>query len=361
MNRFEEVDAKIQNIRDYLALREAKGIHVQRVENFAWVTGGLKNYVTLNGVQTECSLLITPEKAYVISPPSEFDRLNAQLPRGVFEIASHDWDQDPKTVASKIVKSRCLQDSEKTADYLKSQRVILNENEQFRLARLGKLAAQALEHGLQQATPDMSEQKLAAVIAYELMVRGVEPVLVIVSGEDNFRSHHNISGQGKTGTICMGIVCAKLEGLVVSLTRMICFRQDVQLTEQMQRNTAIDAAIINATRHSKTLAEAFEKLVKFYGEHELDAEWRKLHQGGIVGYKLKEYFASSSSTVAIQEGMAFAWNITISGTKSEDTFLHQDGKMRWITHAPGTRWPILEHKIDGQTYGRPGILFLGRT
>lgn len=360
MNRVEEIDLKITAIRDYLALRGAKGLHLEQAENFAWLTGGMKNYVTLNNVQTECAILVTPERAYVVSPHSELQRLDVQLPAGVFEIVAHDWDVGPVEVVAKIVGSdRFLTDSEQeTAHYLCDQRVVLNENEQYRLGKLGSLTAEVLEEGLRGARPEMSEQELAARIAYELMSRGVEPVLVIVSGEANFRSHHNISGEGEVGAICMGIVCAKLEGLVVSMTRMVSFQDDKRLWEQMKLNTALDAAVINATRYSETVGEAFERLVAFYDEFGLADEWRKLHQGGIVGYRLKEYFASRRSTVPLRDGMAFAWNITISGTKSEDTFLLRDGRMHWITSWKGSEWPVFKHEIDGEIYLRPALLTL---
>jgi Xaa-Pro dipeptidase len=362
MDRVEEIDSKIKIIRDYLALRGAEGLHLEQAENFAWLTGGMKNYVTLNSVQTECTILVAPESAYVVSPHSELQRLEAQLPAGVFEIVAHDWDVEPAEVVAKIVGSdRFLSDSEQeTAEYLRSQRVVLNENEQHRLGRLGGLTARVLEEGLRGARPEMSEQELAALIACELMSQGVEPVLVIVSGEANFRSHHNISGKGEVGTICMGIVCAKLEGLVVSMTRMVSFQDDEGLWEQMKLNTALDAAVINATRCSETLDGAFERLVSFYKESGLADEWRKLHQGGIVGYKLKEYFASRRSKIPLRDGMAFAWNITISGTKSEDTFLLRDGRMHWITNWEGSEWPVFKHEIDGTVYERAGILTLDR-
>jgi hypothetical protein len=201
----------------------------------------------------------------------------------------------------------------------------------------------------------MQEREAAATLAYELMVRGIEPELIIVSGEANFRSHHNIPGQGEIGKTCMGIVCAKWQGLVVSMTRMLTFHDDARLAEQMHSNTAIDAAIIDATRRCATVNQAFDKLTSIYRQHGLSTEWQKLHQGGIIGYRLKEYFASPRCRAPIRNGMAFAWNITIQGTKSEDTYLLRDGTMHWITRADDSSWPDLEYKVGGAVYHRPGI------
>ena len=357
MDRTLEIERKINVIKEYLSKRGAQGLHLQRVQNFAWITAGVKNYVTINGIQQECSILVTPQQAIIVTPHSELRRLQAQLPPGSFAICTHDWDEDPVQVMVDLVNGNLiLEETEpETAAFIKSQRIVLNENEMERLIHLGREASAALERGLEQTTSQMQEQEAAAMIAYELMLRGIEPELVIVSGEANFRSHHNIPSQGRIGRICMGIVCAKRQGLVVSMTRMLAFSDDEKLAEQMRATTAIDAAVIDATCRSATLDQAFSELVSAYKGVGVPDEWRKLHQGGVVGYKLKEHFASPHSHVPIQDGMAFAWNITIQGTKSEDTYLLRDGIMHWVTRAEDSSWPILEHPVGGVMYSRPAI------
>jgi hypothetical protein len=136
---------------------------------------------------------------------------------------------------------------------------------------------------------------------------------------------------------------------------MLAFNDDAILAEQMRATTSIDVAVIDATRRSATLSQTFSKLVKAYKRHGFPGEWRNLHQGGVVGYKLKEYFASVHSHIPIQNGMAFAWNISIRGTKSEDTYLLHEGKMDWVTRAEDSTWPVLEYEVDGVAYLRPGI------
>jgi Xaa-Pro aminopeptidase len=352
-----EIAGKIKVVQEYLAERGAEGLHLRGVQNFAWITAGAKNYVTINGIQPECSILVTPEQATIVTPHSELHRLQATLPPDSFAMRAHDWDQDPAQVLAGLLNGNpVLEDTEPdTAAFLKSQRILLNENERERLLYLGREAAAALERGLEQTTPAMPESEAAARIASALMLRGIEPELVIVSGEANFRSHHNIPGQGEIGRICMGIVCAKWQGLVVSMTRMLAFGDDAVLAEQMRTTTTIDVAAIDATCRSATLDQAFSKLVGAYQRHGAPGEWRKLHQGGVVGYNLKEHFASLHSRVPILDGMAFAWNIAIQGTKSEDTYLLRDGAMHWVTKAADSTWPVLEHEVDGVAYHRPSI------
>jgi hypothetical protein len=45
------------------------------------------------------------------------------------------------------------------------------------------------------------------------------------------------------------------------------------------------------------------------------------HQGGVTAYENREVQARLDSTHQIAVGQAFAWNPSITGTKSEDTML----------------------------------------
>lgn len=52
--------------------------------------------------------------------------------------------------------------------------------------------------------------------------------------------------------------------------------------------------------------------------------------------------------------MAYAWNPSITGVKSEDTFLLTAQGREMITETGG--WPQLEVVVEGETIRRPDIL-----
>jgi Xaa-Pro dipeptidase len=54
------------------------------------------------------------------------------------------------------------------------------------------------------------------------------------------------------------------------------------------------------------------------------------------------------------EGQVFAWNPSITGTKSEDSILINEEGFEVLTSIPG--WPMQEVEINGQTVERPAIL-----
>ncbi|MEF8780131.1 MAG: hypothetical protein V5A46_05600, partial [Haloferacaceae archaeon] len=70
-----------------------------------------------------------------------------------------------------------------------------------------------------------------------------------------------------------------------------------------------------------------------------EGEWRNHHQGGAAGYAGREWIATPDADDPVSAPMAYAWNPTVQGTKSEDTVL-VDGGFETLT-ATGN-WPTVE-------------------
>ena len=62
MNRQEEVEAKLQIVRNWLEAGGHEGIVLTSQANFAWLTGGGNNYVSLGDAAGEASILVTPSR-----------------------------------------------------------------------------------------------------------------------------------------------------------------------------------------------------------------------------------------------------------------------------------------------------------
>ena len=91
-----------------------------------------------------------------------------------------------------------------------------------------------------------------------------------------------------------------------------------------------------------------------YRETGFADEWQLHHQGGPAGYEPREFVGTPTVTDPVTVGQAYAWNPSITGAKSEDTFLVGPNGNEVITTIPG--WPMLSIDIDGQTIPRPAIL-----
>jgi len=80
-------------------------------------------------------------------------------------------------------------------------------------------------------------------------------------------------------------------------------------------------------------------------------------RGGATGYASREWRASPNETRKVQLHQAFAWNPSITGTKSEDTIVVTEEGFTLLTQGSG-KWPALGVEVDGNVIQRPDILRL---
>ena len=71
-------------------------------------------------------------------------------------------------------------------------------------------------------------------------------------------------------------------------------------------------------------------------------------------YELGESVATPSSEEVVSVGQVYAWNPSITGTKSEDTILVTAQGYEILTYM--NDWPTIPVHINGQTFFRPANL-----
>ncbi len=153
----------------------------------------------------------------------------------------------------------------------------------------------------------------------------------------------------------MLVLCARRWGLVASVTRLVHFGPlPDELRRKAEALAQIDATFLAASRPGKSLGEVFQEGMAAYAAAGYPDEWQLHHQGGPAAYEPREYVATPGSTDLVLAGQAYAWNPSITGTKSEDTVLISEAGYEVITEIEG--WPMLEVEVDGQVHSRPAIL-----
>ena len=73
----------------------------------------------------------------------------------------------------------------------------------------------------------------------------------------------------------------------------------------------------------------------------------------MTAYENREIQARPDSSHIIEVGQAFAWNPSITGTKSEDTMLLTATGAQALSHTGD--WPMIDVSIAGNVYRRPAI------
>jgi antitoxin VapB len=154
-----------------------------------------------------------------------------------------------------------------------------------------------------------------------------------------------------TGPDALAVVVGVRGGLNVACSRTVCAGEpDPELAARHLAACAVETAMITATRPGQTWQDAFAAGQAAYRAAGFDGEWREHVQGGPIGYLSREFdvvpgTAGAAETIAA--GTAFAWNPTVRGAKSEDTFIAGGNGAVAITNTAD--WPVVAD-------GRPAIL-----
>lgn len=358
-----ELDLKLDRIKDLLAKHGANAVLLQQISTFAWATCGASSYInvaTNNGVG---SLLITPTSRYLITNNIEEPRFEQeeQLAAQGWEFRIAPWYETNEAVAKLTRGMKLAADGsypgaiDLSHDFAHLRANLMpEEGERFRA--LSRLCACAMNSAIHAIRPGMTEFEIAAILNQETQTRGVLPIVNLIATDERiFNYRHPLPTDKSMDKYAMLVLSGRKWGLVCSLTRLVHFGAlSSQLRCRMQALAKIDATFIAATRPGKNLGEIFRQATDAYKETGYPTEWQLHHQGGPAAYESRECVATPTSNDVVNVGQVYAWNPSITGTKSEDTILIGPQGNEVMTEIVG--WPTLPIEINGQVIKRPAIL-----
>jgi Xaa-Pro aminopeptidase len=346
-----EVAEKLARVRGWLDEAGYGGALFTSQPGVAWVTGGLEDRVSRNEEPALVWALVTGTGAFLITTNIERPRLAAEEDCTSFELHAVPW-YAPGGLAE---AADDLAGGLKLAEAPAALRLPLTAGEQDRLAALGADCASALEGALRGWQPVDRECDVAARIAGALEERLIFPSVLLVGGAPRRRAfRHPVPTTAMTGRDVLAVVTGVRGGLNVSCSRTVSAgAPEPELAARHLAACAVETALIGATRPGRSWADALEAGQAAYRDVGFDGEWREHVQGGPVGYLSREFDVVPGSPNAAQlitAGSAFAWNPTVRGAKSEDTFIVSgDGPAVAMTNTAD--WPV----VDGPAR-RPAIL-----
>jgi len=361
----EELCIKWSRVRAVLQREELDALLLRRVSSFAWITGGAASYVTTNCEIGPSSVLITPDAKYVITDTIEAPRLRDEerLEEKGFTLRIAPWYESQDAIEQLTSGLRVGCDSlypgmvDLAASVSSLRRTLLpQEVERFRI--LGKACGSALEKAARSVTPGLTEYEIAGLVAKEAWARGTTPILILVAADQRvFDFRHPLPTDVPLQRYAMLVLCGRKWGLIASCTRLVHIGPlPADLKRKQESVARVDATLIAATRPGVRVADVFSAAVQAYAAEGCPEEWTPHHQGGCAGYEGRECMATMDCTEVVQQGEAFAWNPSITGTKSEDTIIVGSDENEIIT-ATGA-WPTIAVETNGQTILRPAILEL---
>jgi antitoxin VapB len=204
----------------------------------------------------------------------------------------------------------------------------------------------------------MTEYAIAGLLAEATYRHGATPIVALIAADERMLTRrHPLPTGRQMERAAMLVLCARRAGLIASVTRLVHYGPVPAETQRALRAVAtIDATTVQATRPGVPIRDIFATLVQTYAATGYPGEWQRHHQGGPAGYEAREYIATPDSPEVVAAVQPFAWNPSVPGAKSEDTFLVTAAGAELLTPTPG--WPQIPIAVNGATMDRPDILRL---
>jgi Xaa-Pro dipeptidase len=359
-----ELEEKQRRVERALSEHNLDAILISRNENVAWATAGLVDMRV--GVQRETgagSLLLTREgRKYYLTTENEAERFaTEEFERLEYEPLLQPWyANDVEGAIRKVVGNEPI-----AADVpfgarpvisLQPYRFELTDSEADRYRWLGKNVAEATTEVLLAVQPGMRETEMQAMLAEQLIRRGILPTVFLCAADDRIlRYRHAVPRNAILQRFAMIGLCARRWGLTVSITRFVHFgRMAADLRDRFESMCQVYARLLFATHEGVSSNQLFRVAEQAYVEEGYAGAEKLHHQGGATGYNEREWVARPGASEQVLRQQAFAWNPNLQGAKVEDTVLHCCGSIEVLTKTP--QLPVLEAAVQGLTYQAAGVL-----
>ncbi|MFY9356207.1 MAG: M24 family metallopeptidase [Bacillota bacterium] len=365
LDRNEELQIKLERVRDLLKQHELSGLLLKKQPNFSWLTAGGLNMVGFATEMGMTSILVTETDLYVIANRIEAERMMDEegLKELGFKLLTHEWFEDKEANLVKEVVGDApvgcdvqLDGFKYVEPDIKELRYSLTEAEIERYLFLGARASYAMEKVLYEVKPGDSEAEIVGRLSEELWKNRIDPTGFIIAADERIRLYrHPIPTMKRVEKCLMLSVNARYRGLIASITRFLYFGPlSHEFARQYRDNVEIECLMIAKTEVGKEMNIPFMAGLKRYEELGYPDEWKLHHQGGATGYSARDIKVNESTTQRVQENQAFCWNPSITGTKSEDVFIATRSGPLMVSKP--VIFPVMQMEVEGIEFTRPSIL-----
>ena len=347
----DRLSARVDRLDAYLDDQDLEAVWFARPNSFAWLTGG-DNRVERNG-EIGAAAAGYDGDLRVVTDNIEDQRLRDEQLPDAFEVASVPWyeaslaeavaDHSPAAAAADFDVPG-FDDVDPTE---LRQPLTRADVEAYR--ELGREVAAAVESVCRELEPGDTERDAAAGLRIGLATRGIDAPVVLVGGAERAQAYrHYKPTDAELGDYALASVTAARNGLHVSVTRTVAFDPPEWLEARHAAATEVEVSALGATREAAayggTAGEVFEAVEEAYDRVGWAGEWQNHHQGGAAGYAGREWIATPDLDRPVHAPMAYAWNPTVQGAKSEDTVLVSEDGFEVLTTTG--RWPTRTVESD---------------
>ena len=386
MDRRAEYDAKLERVRGLLAEGGWDALLLRTRANMAWLGCGPADgapFAAVQGSRSEIwhqaetgvmAFVVTRDETILVTENIELPRLMRDEFDGLpVEVVGQPWWEsnllaaprmsvgDGAAVACDLVEGPMAEAAFEAGlsladrrEEIAALRASLLPRELERYRWLGRTAAEVMGQVCRGIERGMPEAAVVADAHARLKPLGIAQEVDIVCADDRLRvDRHGLYSDRRIERAAMVVFCAHTWGLVANLTRLIHLGPaPADLVARHRGLAAFDRRLMEATRPGVALRDLFvDTLQAGYAELGEPVAWQDHHQGGSTGYTGRDQRVTPTTEGTIQANQAFAWNPSLPGIKSEDTFVAASNGPEVLTVDP--TWPVYPES------GRPAIVELG--
>jgi Xaa-Pro aminopeptidase len=362
---------KRTRLERYLEAHDLDAVWFARPNSFAWLTGG-DNVVDREGDAGVAAVGYDGAEFRILADNIEAERVESEelpdLEPDAVTIEQFPWYASSlvEEIAARIDDGRAAADIEvpglERVDPTELRQP-LTERDRERYRELGRETAAAVESVCHELQSTDTEHEVASALRVALSARGIEAPVVLVGGSERARRYrHYTPTNAELGEYALVSVTAERAGLHASCTRAVALDPPEWLAGRHRAAARVETTALAATQvaanEGGTASDVFEAIQDAYAAVGYDGEWERHHQGGAAGFAGREWIATPDHDAPVAAPMAYAWNPTVQGAKSEDTVLVTDDELEPLTATD--RWPtITVSAVDRDLeLDRPAVLGL---
>ena len=230
IDRVLEVATKLDRLRILMVTYKVDAVALNQLPNIAWLTAGASTYINLASDSGPSSLLITMDKAFVVTDRVEAERLEQEefLPALGFTLIVEPWEQRNTLLKPLLAGKRLGQDGFGEGVNLSRELQILRTHLQIqeveRLRALGSLASAAITEVMYAIQPGMTELTVARMLSGRSLAHGGYPVVNLVASDERISLYrHPLPTHKLVKRYVMVVLCLRSAGLIAAITRFIHF------------------------------------------------------------------------------------------------------------------------------------------
>ncbi len=359
---------KRDRLDSLLAERDIESVWFARPNSFAWLTGG-NNVVDREGDIGVAAVGYDGDGFRVVTDSIEGNRLRDEELPDEMPVSEYPWYESSLAEA---VADRA--ETPAAADFdvpgfesvdASPLRQPLTDEDADAYRKLGAETAAAVEAICRKLESDDTEREIVSAVRGALDARGIETPVALVGGSERAQKYrHYTPTEAKLGRYAHVSVTAEREGLHASCTRTVAFDAPEWLAERHEAAATVETTALAATQQLGTgdgaergqANDVFAAIQSAYDHVGYPGEWEHHHQGGAAGYAGREWIATPTTDDELRLPMAYAWNPTVQGAKSEDTALVGEKRIEILTESGD--WPTESVTALGYdvTLPRPTVL-----